>query len=206
MGKEIAMGKLKFLYTDVRGQIILACAGAFLAGIFFLIWVRRRKGKRSRAAEISLNIETRVLEARKYLKRAEREVKVHRFATDALVVLQIAAGLLVTGLSLFGGDGGEASKSKNKLVPISGMAVVVASSIRPFFSHKRLAGAMLKRTVIRAIVRNGENLVYKRTHNLSGAPSIDQIRRMISSGLTKVDIRECKEMEKLCNAIEQSAG
>jgi len=179
---------VKFLPNVLGLASVVASLLAALAS-FALRYLVKGSGTPSVAAPgAGRREETRIDEAVREMSRQERANRWNRWISGVLTTGQylvgaaLASSFIQTALSAY-------------YVGILGLVVLFSQVIQQRFRPDlRAIGAKERATILRQLIRNAEDHLYATEIKRDGAPSLYDIRALVSRGLSEVERHESEEL------------
>jgi hypothetical protein len=132
---------------------------------------------------------TRLREVRDALRRQRVLAIAYRAANSLLVIGQFIIGGLLTSSFL------QEQLSKN-LIGVLGLLVLLASLLRQHFRPDvQVVRCLQRASRLRGLVRTAEDQMFARREGSEEAPSLTQMRKRLSDGLTEIEESEAQEAD-----------
>jgi hypothetical protein len=113
----------------------------------------------------------------------------HRIAGGLLTFSQFVVGGLLASSFL------QENLSKN-IVGILGLVVLFSSLLRQHYRPDvKFRGALLRATQLKILIRQAEDYVYAAEANVSGAPSLFEIRQFLTESLNQINHSELQDFD-----------
>ena len=179
--------------ATVTAAMISALA-ALLAAIMSTVTARLRFGNNAAPSmaedpeSSDLEHDTRLDEARGYLRRQETMAKWNCRAAASLTFSQyIVGGILATSFVQ--------EALPKEVVGFLGLLVLIASLVHHRYRPDIYSRGARERAVqLRALIRTAEDALYAIHSRPPDAPTLLRIRKMVSEGLAEIDASELKDM------------